>query len=154
MAVEMTPHGTRGAKIPKPIQTTMRVLNGVIARGMRLFGMRVLELTTVGAKTGQSRTVTLSWFPDRDNAWLVVASFGGSAKHPAWYVNLAKNPDKVWINVDGRRVKVRPESLKGTERADAWGRITAVASNYATYQSNTDREIPVVRLTAVGDANP
>jgi deazaflavin-dependent oxidoreductase (nitroreductase family) len=147
VSVELTPQGTRGAKIPKVVRNAMKVLNGVIARGMRLVGMRVLRLTTVGAKTGQSRTVTLGWFPDGDNAWLVVASFGGSAKHPAWYLNMAKNPAQVWIEVNGRRLKVRPESLKGAERADAWRRITAVASNYATYQANTDREIPVVRLT-------
>ena len=147
MAVELTPQGTRGAKIPKLAQYMMKVSNGVIARGMRLFGMRVLRLMTVGAKTGQSRTVTLGWFPDGDNAWLVVASFGGSVKHPAWYVNMAKNPDQVWIEVNGRRLKVRPESLKGAERTDAWRRITAVAPNYATYQASTDREIPVIRLT-------
>jgi deazaflavin-dependent oxidoreductase (nitroreductase family) len=147
VGVELTPPGTSGAKIPKLVQSMMKVFGGVIAGGMRLFGLRVLRLTTVGAKTGQSRTVTLSWFPDGDNAWLVVASFGGSAKHPAWYVNLAKNPDKVWIEINGRRLKVRPVSLKGDERADAWRRITTAASNYATYQANTDREIPVVRLT-------
>jgi deazaflavin-dependent oxidoreductase (nitroreductase family) len=147
VTVELTPQGTRGAKIPGFVRTLMRVFNGVIARGMRFFGKHVLELTTVGAKTGRSRTVTLAWFPDGDNAWLVVASFAGAAKHPAWYVNMAKNPDKVWIAVNGRRLKVRPESLRGAERTDAWRRITAVAPTYATYQVNTDREIPVVRLT-------
>ena len=147
MGVELTPSGTTGVKIPKLMQSMMKLSGGVVAAGMRLFGMRVLRLTTAGAKTGQSRPVTLGWFPDGDNAWLVVASFGGSAKHPAWYVNLAKNPDKVWIEVNGRRVKVRPASLKGDERADAWRRITTAAPNYATYQANTDREIPVVRLT-------
>jgi deazaflavin-dependent oxidoreductase (nitroreductase family) len=147
VAVELTPTETRGAKIPKLVRTMIKVLNGVTARGMRLVGMLVLRLTTVGAKTGQSRTVTLGWFPDGDSAWLVVASFGGSAKHPAWYLNMAKNPAQVWIEVNGRRVKVRPESLKGAERVDAWRRITVVAPHYATYQASTDRENPVVRLT-------
>ena len=149
MSVELTPQGTRGAKIPKFAQTMMKLMNGVVAAGMRLFGKRVLRLTTIGSKTGQSRTVTLGWFPDGDKAWLVVASFGGAAKHPAWYVNMARNPDKVWIEIDGRRFSVRPESLKGDQRADAWRRITAVAPGYNTYQVNTDREIPVIRLTPV-----
>jgi deazaflavin-dependent oxidoreductase (nitroreductase family) len=147
VSVELTPQGTRGAKMPKLARTMMRVMNGVVFHAMRLFGQRVLRLTTIGSKTGQSRTVTLGWFPDGASAWLVVASFAGVAKHPAWYVNMAKNPDKVWIELDGRRLKVRPESLKGDQRADAWRRITAAAPNYATYQVNTDREIPVIRLT-------
>ena len=44
---------------------------------------------------------------------------------------------------------MRPESLKGAARAEAWQRIVAAAPGYAEYQANTDREIPVVRLIAV-----
>lgn len=147
MSVELTPSGTRGVRMPALVRSGMKRFSRVIAAALRLFGVRVLELTTTGAKTGQSRTVTLTWFPDGENAWLVIASYGGSAKHPAWYVNLAKNPDQAWIDVGGRHIQVRAESLKGAERASAWQRITAVAPNYATYQAQTDREIPVVRLT-------
>lgn len=89
----------------------------------------------------------MAWFPDGEDAWLVVASFGGSAHHPAWFHNLARHPDDVWIEVDDRRVKVRPESLHGAEREERWQRITAVAENFAGYERKTDREIPVVRLT-------
>ena len=46
-------------------------------------------------------------------------------------------------------MRVRPESLKGAEREDRWRWITARARQFAGYQSDTDREIPVVRLTAV-----
>ena len=77
-----------------------------------------------------------------------VASYGGTAQHPAWYVNMAKNPDQVWITVGGRKIHVRPESLKGAERAEAWSRIVAKAPGYAGYATKTDREIPVVRLRA------
>ena len=30
-----------------------------------------------------------------DGSTVIVASFGGAAKHPAWYFNLAKHPDQV-----------------------------------------------------------
>jgi len=76
-----------------------------------------------------------------------VASMGGAAAHPSWYVNLAKNPDQVFLQVGGERFKVRPASLHGADRATAWKRITSEASNFAEYQTKTDREIPVVRLT-------
>jgi deazaflavin-dependent oxidoreductase (nitroreductase family) len=107
----------------------------------------LLNLTTIGAKTGNRHTVPLSWYPDGENAWLVVASFGGAARHPAWYINMARHPDQVWIELGGRKIKVSPESLRGSEREQAWQRIVAVAPNYGEYQQHTDREIPVVRLT-------
>ncbi len=39
--------------------------------------------------------------------------------------NMAKNPDQIWITIGGRKIHVRPESLKGTERQEAWHRIVA-----------------------------
>jgi len=113
---------------------------------MRLRGARLLELTTTGARSGLPRTVTLGWFPDGKDAWLVVASNAGAAQHPAWYINMAKNPDQVWITIDGRKVHVQPESLKGEEREEAWRRIVAKSPGYGGYTTKTDREIPVVRL--------
>ena len=119
-------------------------------RMMQLRGTRVLFLTTIGARSGRPHRVRLSWFRDDDNAWLVVASYGGAAQHPAWYVNMARHPDQVWIEIGGRKLRVQAESLHGAERAAAWQRITAVAPIYNSYQENTDREIPIVRLRAVG----
>jgi deazaflavin-dependent oxidoreductase (nitroreductase family) len=121
---------------------------GLFLALQRLRGRPLLDLTTRGAKSGQLRTVPLRRLPDGPDAWLVVASFGGAAQHPAWYFNMAKNPDQVWITIGGRRVRVIPESLKGAERATAWQRIVAEAPGYGTYQEQTDREIPVVRLRA------
>ena len=59
---------------------------------------------------------------------------------------MAKNPDRVWAEVAGRRIKVRPETLKGEERNAAFQRIVAAAPGYGAYQAKTDREIPIVRL--------
>ena len=111
-------------------------------------GMNTLVLITTGAKTGQRRETLLGSFPDGDDAWLIVASFGGNAKNPAWYHNLAAHPDQVEIEVGGRKVKVTPAQLSGAERADAWQRIVAASPRYTGYETKTDREIPVIRLTA------
>ena len=148
MSVELTPRGTRGAKVPKLPQPLMKLLLPIGNTLLRLRGAKLLELTTTGARSGAPRTVTLGWFPDGEDAWLVVASYAGAAQHPAWYVNMAKHPDQVWITVGGRKIHVRPESLKGAERAEAWRRIVAQAPGYAGYETKTDREIPVVRLRA------
>jgi deazaflavin-dependent oxidoreductase (nitroreductase family) len=122
----------------------------LMGRRARIQGRPLLLLTTVGAKSGKSRQVTLGSFPDepaRDDAWLVVASKGGSATHPAWYVNLARRPDDVSIEIEGQKFAVVPESLHGAERERAWGRVVALAPGYGHYAVTTDREIPIVRLT-------
>jgi deazaflavin-dependent oxidoreductase (nitroreductase family) len=115
--------------------------------GDKFMGMDLLYLTTVGAKTGQKRQSTVSRFADGDDAWLVVASAGGSAKNPAWYHNLAAHPDQVWIEFGGQQIPVIAEQLEGDARAQAWQRIATAQPRYAGYEQKTDRTIPIIRLT-------
>lgn len=154
MAVDLPPKGSYGATMPKPPRWATKGFTSLNVGFFRLFGRRMriqgrplLLLTTVGAKTGQVRQSVLGWFPGSDNSWLIVASAAGAATHPAWLYNLAKNPDKVWIETEGRKVKVRPESLRGAEREAAWQDIAALAPGYGSYRTKTDREIPIIRLT-------
>ena len=148
MSVEVTPQGSRGAKMPRAAVAMM----GLMPRLYRVLSGRgmgpTLVLTTVGAKSGEKRDAHLTAFPEGDG-WLVVASKGGSSTHPAWYLNMAGHPDEIWVQVGNRRTRVTAESLKGEARAKAWRRIVSEFSNYAQYEKKTDREIPVVRLTPV-----
>jgi deazaflavin-dependent oxidoreductase (nitroreductase family) len=149
MTVELTPNGTRGANMPKMSGPIAKVVfRFLVSPITRLMGGKVLTLITVGSKSGRTHEVDLGWWPDTGNRWLIVASNNGSAKHPAWYYNLARNPDNVWIKVDGGKLKVRPESLRGEERETKYNEIVAVAPMYGGYRTKTDREIPVIRLTA------
>ena len=147
MSVKVTPNGTRGFKVPRGFIT----LAGLHARIYKLvsgFGHKnLVVLTTVGATSGLERASTVASFAEGEGTWLIVASIGGAPRHPSWYVNLAKNPDQVFLQAGGERFRVRPKSLHGVERASAWKRITSEAPNFAEYQAKTDREIPVVRLT-------
>jgi len=155
MAVVLTPNGTRGVKFPLParlIAALSRIpvgLQRLTGGRMKMHGVPLLLLTTVGARSDQQRTSMVAQFPEADGSTLIVASFGGAAKHPAWYFNLAKHPDQVWMERAGRRVRVRATSLAGAEREVAWRRIVSVAPGFAEYQRKTDREIPVVRLTPI-----
>ena len=97
--------------------------NRIRRKGGKFRGMDVLFLTTVGAKTGERRETPVAWFPDRDQAWLIVASLGGSARNPGWYHNLAAHPDQVWIEVGDRTLRVVPEQLEGNRREEGWQRI-------------------------------
>src|SRR5262249_20820021 len=105
-----------------------------------------LLLTTIGAKSGEQRVASLRRFEEPDG-WLVVASAGGQAKQPAWLVNLSHNPDQAWVEGGHDRFKVPPRILGDEERATAWKRIVAEAPQFGGYETKTDREIPVVRLT-------
>jgi deazaflavin-dependent oxidoreductase (nitroreductase family) len=159
MTIHVTPAGTRGTPVPRlpgPLVAGMnRLINGMYRRlgsRMRVGGQQLLILRTIGSKSGQERETVLSWWPDEtstDGAVLVAATYGGSAQHPAWFLNLATYPDKVWIEREGKRVHVRPETLTGTEREEAWRMIVARAARYGGYEEKTDREIPVVRLRPV-----
>jgi deazaflavin-dependent oxidoreductase (nitroreductase family) len=108
-----------------------------------------LLLTTVGAKSGEQRVASIRRFDDGSDRWLVVGSAGGSARHPSWLHNVAKHPDRVWVEIWRERIHVRPEILAGDERATAWRRVVAEAANFGKYEMTTDREIPVVRLTRI-----
>ncbi len=151
MSFQKTPGGTRGGRtVPSNALTRgmMRAMTGFHRMsGDKFSGMDLLYLTTIGAKTGRKRQSTVARFPDGDDAWLVVASAGGSAHHPAWYHNIAAHPDQVWIEFGGRTMRVTPTQLDGDARAQAWQRITQSQPRYSGYERKTDRAIPVIRLT-------
>ena len=144
-----TRSGTRGARQPRA-GVMMRTVNGMamnrIRRRGKMMGFSALILTTIGAKSGAERTNPVGWFPGKDGSWLIVASANGATRNPAWYHNIAANPDKVRIEVDGRIIPVTAEQLHGAERDEAWQQITAAAPRFAGYQRKTDREIPIIRL--------
>jgi deazaflavin-dependent oxidoreductase (nitroreductase family) len=152
-SVEIPPRGTRGVRFPRLPGPLMQFMNGVAFRIFRHRRFRgapgVVSLTTTGARSGEPRRATVAYFDEDDRNWLIVASGGGTATHPAWLFNLAKHPDQVWIEIGRRKLKVTPRTLKGEERAQAWQRITSEAPGFKAYESSTDREIPVIRLTAV-----
>jgi deazaflavin-dependent oxidoreductase (nitroreductase family) len=141
-------------RLPGPLGAAADALGAAayrrFAERMRVAGLPLLLLTTCGARTGARRRTLLGWLPDGQDAWLVYATAGGVARHPGWYFNLARNPDRVWIDVGKRHVQVRPESLKGAERDAAYRRVVEISPRYGTYEQKTDRQIPVVRLTAIG----
>jgi len=115
--------------------------------GDRFSGMDLIYLTTVGARSGQSRSTAVARFDDGQGGWLVVASAGGAAQHPAWYHNIAAHPDQVTAEVAGARHQVRVEQLEGGTRDQAWATITGQAPRFSTYLDKTDRKLPLLRLT-------
>jgi deazaflavin-dependent oxidoreductase (nitroreductase family) len=158
VSIRVNPRGTRGARVPTrgPLAKLFRLIgkrqvrtyrSGGSERLSSRMGFPVVLLTTRGAKTGRTRTTPIGGFADTENSWLVAATLAGAARHPAWFLNMAKHPDDIWLEVGTERFKVRAETLEGQERADALTRIAAVSARYGKYQEKTDRKIPIVRLT-------
>lgn len=154
--IYVPPKGTRGARVMDFVFGLMKPFAGrEVGRYQKakgsdaatFMGFPVLVLTTVGAKSGKERNTVLGGFPDGKDAWLIIASKGGSATNPAWFHNIAANPDKVWVQIGDRKFKVNCQSLTGKERDDAYARVVSVSKQYAGYPKKTDREIPVLRLT-------
>jgi deazaflavin-dependent oxidoreductase (nitroreductase family) len=152
MSVQVPPRGTRGVSMPRMPGPMMRFMNGLmfsVFKNRRFQNANVLLLTTVGARSGQERQATVVYFPDpnESQSLLIVASAGGTATHPGWFFNLANNPDKVWVRVGDRRFRVTASTLSATERESAWQRIKTQSPTFATYETKTDRELPIIRLT-------
>ncbi len=103
-----------------------------------------LLLTTTGRKSGKPRTVTLTYMADDDN-YVLVASNGGSDRHPVWWLNLKKNPH-AQVQVGNRTFVVDADEADGTERVRLWSKLKAYNPFYGQYEQITDRRIPVVIL--------
>jgi deazaflavin-dependent oxidoreductase (nitroreductase family) len=113
-----------------------RVLNSAL-------GMQVVELHTVGRKSGLPRSTMLT-APVVDGQRIVlVASKGGDDRDPDWYRNLMAHPDAE-LTVDGQRRPVRARQASGEEKAELWPRVVAAYGGYAGYQRRTQRDIPLV----------
>lgn len=95
-----------------------------------------------GAKSGQARETPLTYLPDGDDV-VLIASYGGAPKSPAWYFNCKAHPD-VEIERNGRREPMTARQADAAERAELWPRITAMYPGYDDYQRRTEREIPVL----------
>jgi deazaflavin-dependent oxidoreductase (nitroreductase family) len=107
------------------------------------FGMRAVELHTIGRRSGQRRSTMLTAPIYEANKIVLVASKGGDDRQPDWYRNLVAQPD-VDLTVAGRTRAMRARTASPSEKAELWPRIVAAYRGYAGYQRRTSRDIPVV----------
>ncbi len=152
----MTTVRPRGRPYGKAITATQRAatkLHSFVYRatngrvGGRIAGEPVLLLTATGRKTGRERTVPLLYLRDGEDM-VVVASNGGTASHPAWWLNLVANPEAT-VEVGSRKVRVWAEEAGSEEKERLWPKLVEMYGSYEAYRRRTDREIPVVFLHPV-----
>jgi deazaflavin-dependent oxidoreductase (nitroreductase family) len=133
------------------LQGLSKVLSKLQVRLYRLSGGRIANtfqgypiclVTMTGRKSGRQLTLPLMFVPRGDDI-LLVASFGGSSTHPAWYHNLVASP-KVIIEVGHKRLKMSVREADEAEKALLWPLCVANYPEYSVYQNRTDRDIPVM----------
>jgi len=111
-----------------------------------LAGLPVVTVTTVGAKSGQPRTLPLVAIPDDENVILIASNFG-QKHHPAWYYNLHAHP-QVQLTYEGHTVAYTARETSGGERERCWQRAVDLYSGYTCYKERAgQRQIGVFFLT-------
>jgi F420H(2)-dependent quinone reductase len=112
--------------------------------GGKMFGAPVLLLTTTGRKSGRSWTVPLMYQTEGDR-WVIIASNGGSARHPAWWLNLRSQPDAS-VQIGRQTYLVTAVETAGEDRERLWQQMADMYKGYDGYARKTTRQIPVVVL--------
>jgi deazaflavin-dependent oxidoreductase (nitroreductase family) len=107
-------------------------------------GVPTLILTTLGRRSGKPRRLALIYGQD-DDRYIVVASKGGAARHPEWYLNLLDNPE-VQVQVLADRFRANARTATAEEHKALWPRMAEIWPAYDQYQKKTDRQIPLVIL--------
>ncbi|MFN0094193.1 MAG: nitroreductase family deazaflavin-dependent oxidoreductase [Dehalococcoidia bacterium] len=113
--------------------------------GGNFAGAPMLLLTTTGAKSGAQRVTPLVHTRDGDS-FVIIASFAGAPKHPAWFLNIEADAS-VTVEVGAEKFQAKAEVLKdGAERERLYKAQAALMPNFDEYQQKTTRVIPVVVL--------
>jgi deazaflavin-dependent oxidoreductase (nitroreductase family) len=109
-------------------------------------GLRVLVLATTGRITGQPRRTCLIYGRSEDD-FVLIASKGGADEDPDWFKNLQVDPS-VGVQAGTRRFTCRARLASSVEREALWPQMVGIFPLYEEYAHKTDRQIPVVLLTA------
>jgi len=105
-----------------------------------------LLLRYVGRKSGKT-IITPLIYGDIGGEVVIVASKGGADHHPAWYLNLIESKE-LSFQVATQAFRCAWREPQGAERAAVWAFMEGVFPPYKTYQASTQRQIPLVMLSA------
>ncbi len=130
---------------------TIRLTGGLL--GWRIGSMETVELHTTGRRTGQRRSALLTAPIHDDGRYVVVASRGGSDRHPAWYLNLVADPN-VELTTRHWTRPYRARTATPAEKAELWPTVAAAYPGYEHYRKRTNRDIPLVICEPADGAAP
>lgn len=106
----------------------------------------LLVLTTTGRRSGVPRSCPVGYFVVGGRL-LVLASMGGSDRHPDWYHNVIAD-SKVTVELNGARFTALASPTRDGDRDVLFAEICRRSAVFAEYQQKTARTIPVVEITS------
>lgn len=115
--------------------------------GRRVLGMPVLELVTIGHKSGKERSILISYV-ETPHGPALAGTNAGAPTEPAWIRNLRANPEARTMRA-GTWTDVRARFLEGDDYNRVWVEFLEADDAYADYQNMLDRPIPLVVLEEV-----
>jgi deazaflavin-dependent oxidoreductase (nitroreductase family) len=128
---------------------TFRVTKGRHLFSSMLSALPVAMVTTIGARSGRSRTVPLLGMLT-DDGLVVIGSNYGRPKHPAWRHNLRANPEGE-VDVDGQRWAFRAVEIEDERRERIWQQALRTYPGFSAYASRAaPRRISVFVLEPQG----
>lgn len=106
----------------------------------------ILLLTTVGNRTGKSRTTPLVYLDQADGSFVVAGSNAGREHDPGWVHNLRIQP-RCTVRIGRHETAVCARELPAAEADSLWPALNAMNAQYSEYSKLTERVVPVIRLT-------
>jgi deazaflavin-dependent oxidoreductase (nitroreductase family) len=111
----------------------------------QLSSLPIIELTTIGAKTGKRRTLPITGLPDGEKYVLIGSNFG-QAHNPGWYHNLKANPECT-VKKNGVEKFYIAREADPQENKYYYDMAISYYIGYAAYkQRAAHRDIPVMVL--------
>lgn len=113
-----------------------------------MVGLPIIQLTTIGSKSGLPRTIPLVGLFDGERIALIGSNFG--QKHnPGWYYNLIANPNCQVVK-GGRALRYAAREVFDHEREKYWRMALSYYAGYQKYMERAShRHIPVMLLEPV-----
>lgn len=132
--------------LPSIDRVAFRWTRGRVTPSAVITGLPIIQMTTIGARSGRPRTVRLLGVPDGDGFLVIAANFGGES-HPAWYFNVRAHP-RVTITTGDEQRDYDVRELAGDERSDGYDRALLLNPGWTRFRDRAgSRAIPVFRMT-------
>ena len=110
-----------------------------------ILGWPIVEVTTLGAKSNQPRTMPLVGVIDHEKIALIASSFGRE-HNPGWYYNLKAHPE-CEVLFKGKTGKYVARETEGDEYSHYWKMAVSYYIGYEKYKERAaHRHIPIMVL--------
>ena len=131
--------------IPKADLFLMKHSRGWINTAMQ----SLVLVETTGAKSALKREIVTLCMPDGEQL-LLVGSNWGRDRPPAWYFNLKAYPT-VKVRFKGYCGLMKAREIIGDQRDRLWSELVVYNPQYAHYQQQCARLLPIMQLSRVAE---